>query len=237
VRREIATETFLARLPLFAGLAAEPLARLAAATTRRRLARGEALFRQGEPSTGLHAVLYGSIKLSMRAARGERVVDIVGPGQSFGEPVMFLEKPYIVSATALADSLVLQVDREAVFAELERSPQLARRVIAALSQRIEGLVREVETYALGSAGERLPPGRLPRGHRDAARGEAPARLAAQPERRAFLARAARARRARADRGALAQAAHPRSRAAAGLERAALSARRRRRSRTGRSSRE
>lgn len=155
VRREIATETFLARLPLFAGLAAEPLARLAAATTRRRLARGEVLFGQGEPSTGLHALLYGSIKLSMRAARGERVVDIVGPGGSFGEPVMFMEKPYIVSATALADSLVLHVAKEAVFAELERSPQLARRVIAALSQRIEGLVREVETYALGSAAKRF----------------------------------------------------------------------------------
>lgn len=113
------------------------------------------LFRQGEPATGLHAVLYGSIKLSMRAARGERVVDIVGPGHSFGEPVMFMEKPYIVSATALADSLVLQVAKEAVFVELERSPKLARRVIAALSQRIEGLVREVETYALGSAAKRI----------------------------------------------------------------------------------
>ena len=142
-RREPDIGSFLAHLPLFEGLSGADLARLAAGTSRRRLKRGEVLFRQGEPSTGLHALLYGSIKLSMRAARGERVVDIVGPGRSFGEPVMFMEKPYIVSATALADSLVLQVAKEALFAELERSPQLARRVIAALSQRIEGLVREV----------------------------------------------------------------------------------------------
>jgi CRP-like cAMP-binding protein len=155
VRREIATEAFLARLPLFAGLPPESLARLAAATERRRLKRGETLFREGEPSTGVHALVYGSIRLSMRAARGERVVDIVSPGQSFGEPVMFLEKPYIVGAAALADSLVLHVAKQAVFDELERSPALARRVIAALSQRVEGLVREVETYALGSAAKRF----------------------------------------------------------------------------------
>jgi CRP-like cAMP-binding protein len=154
-RREPDVGSFLAHLPLFQGLSEAELARLAAATSRRRLKRGEALFRQGEPSTGLHAVLYGSIRLSMRAARGERVVDIVGPGHSFGEPVMFMEKPYIVSATALADSLVLHVAKEAVFAELERSPRLARRVIAALSRRIEALVREVETYALGSAAKRF----------------------------------------------------------------------------------
>jgi CRP-like cAMP-binding protein len=154
-RREPDVGRFLAHLPLFQGLSEAELARLAAATSRRRLKRGEALFRQGEPSTGLHAVLYGSIRLSMRAARGERVVDIVGPGHSFGEPVMFMEKPYIVSATALADSLVLHVAKEAVFAELERSPRLARRVIAALSRRIEALVREVETYALGSAAKRF----------------------------------------------------------------------------------
>jgi CRP-like cAMP-binding protein len=154
-RREPDVGRFLAHLPLFQGLSEAELARLAAATSRRRLKRGEALFRQGEPSTGLHAVVYGSIRLSMRAARGERVVDIVGPGHSFGEPVMFMEKPYIVSATALADSLVLHVAKEAVFAELERSPRLARRVIAALSRRIEALVREVETYALGSAAKRF----------------------------------------------------------------------------------
>lgn len=155
MRREIRPEAFLARLPLFAGLGAEPLARLAAATTRRRLKRGEPLFLQGQPSTGVHALVYGSIRLATRSAHGERMVDIVGPGQSFGEPVMFLEKPYIVAATALSESLVLHVGKEAVFAELERNPQLARRVIATLSRRIEGLVRELETYALGSAAKRF----------------------------------------------------------------------------------
>jgi CRP-like cAMP-binding protein len=156
VGREIRPEAFLARLPLFQGLPAEALARLAGATTRRRLARGELLFREGEPSTGVHLLVYGSVKLWTRGrGRGERVIDIVGPGRSFGEPVMFMEKPYIVSATALADSLVMHVARQAVFEELERSPRFARRVIGTLAERAESLVRQLETRATGPAAHRL----------------------------------------------------------------------------------
>jgi CRP/FNR family transcriptional regulator, dissimilatory nitrate respiration regulator len=151
VRREIKLETFLANLPLFRGLAKEELATIAAGTRRRKLARGESLFHEGDPSNGLFAVVYGKIQLT---ARG-RTVDIVGPGKSFGEAIMFLEKPYIVTATAAADSLVLQVQREVVFAELERSPLFARRIIASLSQRVETMVRELDSYALGNAGQRF----------------------------------------------------------------------------------
>jgi CRP-like cAMP-binding protein len=150
VRREVRSESFLARLPLFEGLGPEGLARLASATTRRGLKRGEVLFHEGEPSTGLYALVYGSVKLATRA---RRVIDIVVAGRSFGEPVMFMEKPWIVTASALADSLVLHVAREAVFAELERNPRFARRIIGTLAERAEGLVRQLETRAAGAAAQ------------------------------------------------------------------------------------
>jgi CRP-like cAMP-binding protein len=152
MRRPIRTEAFLARLPLFEGLGDEALARLAAAATRRELRRGEVLFREGERSTGLYALLYGSIKLATRAGH---VIDVVAPGRSFGEPVMFMEKPWIVTASALGDSLVLHVAREALFEELERSPRFARRVIGTLAERAESLVRQLETQAAGPAAKRL----------------------------------------------------------------------------------
>jgi CRP-like cAMP-binding protein len=156
VRRAIDPQDLLARLPICKGLARDAIQRLAASTTRRALARGELLFRQGEPSTGFHIVVYGSIKLSMRGRDGsERVVDIVGAGRTFGEPVVFLRKAYLVSATALSESLVLQLSREAVFHELERNPAFARRIIETLSERAESLVRQLETQAAGSAAQRF----------------------------------------------------------------------------------
>ena len=52
----------------------------------------------------MHVVVYGRIKLSFVSASGmEKVVDIISPGESFGEAVMFLEKPHVVTAQALAD--------------------------------------------------------------------------------------------------------------------------------------
>lgn len=155
-RREIAPEAFLSGVSLFKSLDTATLARLAAATTRRTLKRGETLFRKGDPATGMYVVVYGEIKLmTSTPARGARLSGIVGPGQSFGEPVMFLERPALVDAQAASDALLLHVPKEAVFAEIERSPKFGRRIIAGLCKRIERLVRELDQQALGSGTERF----------------------------------------------------------------------------------
>ena len=151
MRREVKAEAFLARLPLFAGLRAPELARLAAGARRHRLKRGETLFREGERPSGVFAVIYGRVELRSRG----RVNGMVGAGRSFGEAVMFLDKPYLVTARAVADSLVLEVAKEAVFEELGRNPLFARRIIGALAARLELLVRELDRAALGTAGERF----------------------------------------------------------------------------------
>ncbi len=156
VRKEIAPEVFLAGLALFRELDAETLARLAAGTTRRRLKRGEMLFRKGDPATGMYVVVVGEIKLVARSpVRGARLSGIVGPGQSLGEPVMFLERPALVDAQAGSDALLLCLPREVVFAEIERSPKFARQMIAGLSKRVESLVLELDRQAIGSGSERF----------------------------------------------------------------------------------
>lgn len=189
-RKEIPPEAFLAGLPLFKALDAAALARLAACTIRRPLKRGETLFRKGEPATGMYVVAYGEIKLiSTTPARGARLSGIVGPGQSFGEPVMFLERPTLVQALATGDALVLHVPKEAVFAELDRNPKFARRMIAGLSQRVENLVRELDRQALGSGTERFVAYLLRHGHGEtnmavtlpAAKGEIASQLNLTPE--------------------------------------------------------
>lgn len=156
MRREPELKSFLAHLPLFGGLKPEELARLAAGTTRRRLRSGETLFKQGESPTGFYAVVHGRIALVAAAPHGhERVTAIIEAGRSFGEAVMFLERPYIVSAQALSDGLVLHIAGQTVFSELERNPGFGRRIIAALSEKLHASVRELDLYALGSGGRRF----------------------------------------------------------------------------------
>ena len=153
---KIKTSAFLANLPLFKELAAVEIDRIAAGTTELHVPRGEILFNKGDPCNGFHLVIYGQVKLAfVTPMGGEKVIEILGPGVSFGEALMFMGKAYIVMAQALADSLVLHVSKQVVFDELERDPAFARKMLAGLSRRLHALIADVEAYSLQSGTQRV----------------------------------------------------------------------------------
>jgi CRP-like cAMP-binding protein len=155
-RPAIKVEAFLARMPMFSEMSAEEIGRIAAGTHSLRVEKGERIFHHGDPCAGFHIVVYGQVKLGFTSPQGgEKVVEIVGPGQSFGEALMFLEQPYIVSAHALADTMLLHVGKQVVFDELARDPVFARKMLSGLALRLHGLVRDVEAYSLRSSAERV----------------------------------------------------------------------------------
>ena len=146
----------LAHVPIFKGLSPDELSRLATGTTQVHVERGAVLFNRGDPCVGFHVIAYGQVKLAIAAPDGgEKVIEILGPGRTFGEAVMFLGNPYFVGATALADSLLLHVGRDILLGELEREPRLARRMLATLSMRLHMLVKDVEAMTLHSATQRV----------------------------------------------------------------------------------
>lgn len=155
-RTKINVQDFLARLPLFNEIGPAELDHIAASVTEHHVPRGEIIFRRGDPCVGFHIVIYGQVKLAFVSADGnEKVVEIIGPGHSFGEALMFMEKPYIVTAQTLADSLLLHVPKNAVFAELERDNKFARKMLAGLSRRLHSLISDVEAYSLSSGTQRV----------------------------------------------------------------------------------
>jgi len=152
----IKVQAFLANLPMFSEMQEAELDRIAAATLPVHAEKGQTICHTGDPCTGFHVVVYGQVKLGFTSPQGvEKVVEIVRPGQSFGEALMFLDAPYIVFAQALADSMLLHVARHAVLDELGRDPGFARRLLSGLSRRLHGLVRDVEAYTLRSSHERV----------------------------------------------------------------------------------
>ncbi len=154
--RPLPAGALLKSLPLFQALDAASLARLAAAAERRALQRGERVFSRGDQPTGMYVLVYGQVRLLGRGRGGAgRLAGVVHAGQSFGEPVMFLERAALVDAEAATDALVLHLPRAAVFAEIDRSPRFARRLIAGLSARLEALVQERERHQQGGGRARL----------------------------------------------------------------------------------
>ena len=152
----IQVQTFLGNLPMFSEMSREELDRIAAFTLPSYVGKGEAVFHSGDPCTGFHIVVYGQVKLGFNSPQGgEKIIEIISPGQSFGEALMFLEKPYIVFAHALADTMLLHVAKHCVFDELARDPAFSRKMLSGLSRRLHGLVKDVEAYSLRSSAERV----------------------------------------------------------------------------------
>ncbi|MGE5471257.1 MAG: Crp/Fnr family transcriptional regulator [Bacteroidota bacterium] len=149
-------EELLGHVPLFNGLAPEELARIAQATREIHAAKGEILFHKGDPCNGFHLLVYGQVKLAFTSSQGnEKVVDILGPGQSFGEAIMFMDKSYILFAQALSDSLLLHISKAAIFCELEQDPSLCRKMLAGMALRLHHLISDVESYSLRSGKQRI----------------------------------------------------------------------------------
>ncbi|MCG3200171.1 MAG: Global nitrogen regulator [Gammaproteobacteria bacterium] len=146
----------LAAMPIFSNVGTGSLSAIAAGAEMIRLKKGAVLFRQGDMPTGFYLVIEGQIKLAFTATRGaEKVISLRGPQQSFGEAVMFADKPYPVYTQAIAESRLLRIPREPVFELLDRDPEVARRMLAGLSMRLHAMVLDVEAYSLRSSAERL----------------------------------------------------------------------------------
>ena len=149
-------EALLTHIALFNGLAPEEIARIAHATREVHILKGETLFHRGDTCTGFHLVVYGQIKLTFTSAQGnEKIVEIISQGQSFGEAIMFLDKPYVVSAQALTDAMLLHVSKTAIFEELEHDYNLARKMLAGMAMRLHQLMNDVESYSLHSGKQRI----------------------------------------------------------------------------------
>ena len=149
-------ESFLSRAPLFEGLSPEDLATMAKGTHELKLAKGETLFRQGDPCTGFYVLVYGQIKLAISSPQGtEKVVEIIQPGHSFGEAIMLLDKSYFIYAEALVDTLVLHVAKETIYAELQKDYSFGRKMLAGMAMRTHQLMTDVEVYSLHSGTQRV----------------------------------------------------------------------------------
>lgn len=146
----------LRRIPLFQELSQEQIEHLAAQTREKRLHKGEMLFQKGDQPRGFYALVYGQMKLAFPSAAGnEKVVEILGPRQSFGEAVMFMDRPYPIFAEALVDTLLLHVSMQAVFELLGADPTFARRMLAGMATRLHSLINDVESYSLRSSAQRV----------------------------------------------------------------------------------
>jgi CRP-like cAMP-binding protein len=92
----------------------------------------------------------------LRAANGEqRVLRIVGPGDTFGEAMVFRPRASPLDAVALSDAIVIELPGRAVRGLLERDGSFAGKMLARLALRMHELVEEIESSTLLNARQRI----------------------------------------------------------------------------------
>jgi uncharacterized membrane protein len=125
----------LAEVELFEHLNDDDRATLAGVIDVRRLAAGDTLFKAGEPGESLYVVRSGEVELFIKDTAGQRIpLAIVGVGEIFGELALLDRSPRTATAVALADSDLLELDRDDLLLLFKTSPNAALRLLAAMGR-------------------------------------------------------------------------------------------------------
>lgn len=147
----------VARHRLFAGLPDDVVDTLVERSSELRRDAGEHFFRDGGDARHYLLVHSGRIEMVRVGIDGdERVARVFGPGDLVAEAAMFMAHArYPMSARAAVPSSVFALARDSLHAACRRFPDLAMRLLAAMSERLYRTVNEVSALASASAPERL----------------------------------------------------------------------------------
>lgn len=141
---------------LFSGLSGDDLADLATITVRRRFAKGESLFCEGEQATGFYLLVAGSIKLCRVSPDGrEKVLHFVKPRETFAEAAFFGDGRYPAEARAMESGEALFLPREGFMELMSRKPQFSLNLVVSLSLMLRQFVRQIEELTFADVTSRL----------------------------------------------------------------------------------
>jgi CRP/FNR family transcriptional regulator, cyclic AMP receptor protein len=152
----ISVNTVLERNLLFRGLSRETLARLAGLSVRRSYPRDAVIFSQSDPGDALFGVVTGRVRISASTSGGREVfLNIMEPGDTFGEIALLDGRARTASAVATAPSDLMIIQREPFLRLLANEPLLTDHLLRLLCARLRWISGFAEESALLSVPARL----------------------------------------------------------------------------------
>jgi CRP/FNR family transcriptional regulator len=154
--KKIGVTAALRSCQLFAGLPLPDLESIADVTVVKSLAKGEYLFREGDPAIGFYIVQRGSVNVHrVNAAGKEQIIHVFRAGDSFAEVALASASGYPADARVLEATQVLLVQKAGILALLRRQPELALRMLGSMSSHLRVLVGQLEDLTLKDVETRL----------------------------------------------------------------------------------
>jgi CRP-like cAMP-binding protein len=146
----------LAQHFLLAQLDDEQLDSLLAVASERHFTNNQVIFQKGDPGTSMMAVLSGRVRIGAYSEDGREIIlNMIEPGQLFGEIALLDGKERSADATAMGKTTLLMLDRRDFVPFLEHNPKIMIRLFDVLCDRVRQTSEMVESIAFLDFGERL----------------------------------------------------------------------------------
>ncbi|MDQ0064737.1 Crp/Fnr family transcriptional regulator [Chryseobacterium lathyri] len=95
------------------------------------------IFREGEFSMFYYQVEEGQVKLNNYTESGKEFIqNIFSSGQSFGESLLFVDRPYPMNAIAMVDSIILRLPKSRFMDLIHKNQEVSLDVYKCLAERM-----------------------------------------------------------------------------------------------------
>lgn len=137
----------LAQHFLLKDLCTEDLDRLGEVATTRWYDKDQPVFMKGDPGGAMMAVLSGRIRICAYSADGREVVlNVINPGEVFGEIALLDGGERTADAFAMEPSELLSLSRRDFLPYLERNPTVCVKLLSILCQRLRTTSEQLEDF-------------------------------------------------------------------------------------------
>ncbi len=143
-------------LPLFKELSEKHQTALSAVTHLKTFSRQQSIFSEGDPGNGFYVIVSGKAKIFKISPDGkEQILHIFSTGDTLGEAMAFLDRPYPAFAEALETTETLYVPRSGFLQIVHAYPEIAMSMLAILSQRLHRFTLLIDDLSLKEVPARL----------------------------------------------------------------------------------
>ncbi len=142
--------------PLFEAMNPEELEEVLRLSSERRVTRGASIFQKGDEGSSMMAVLAGRVRVSSVSVEGKEItLNVIDPGEVFGEIALLDGKPRSADCTAIEETMLLVLERRHFLPFLQRHESLYLRLIAVLCEKLRNTSMALEELALFDLPARL----------------------------------------------------------------------------------
>jgi len=145
----------LRAIPMFSSVSDEALESIALLLIERNFPKHKTIVEEGAPGDYMYIIVDGRVKVTKLSGDGrEKILELLGVGDFFGEMALFDDAPRSASVKALSQVRILALGRNDFLRLLARSPDLALSVIQELTRRLRQVDEQASSLSFQRVKER-----------------------------------------------------------------------------------